>query len=94
VILSAGRCLAALLSRWGRGSTMPWCNPSLVVVAIPAGQPDGRACRRVIAAVISPGPGPAFGDAEPQPAAAASEAAGDGAAHPKALGFPAACVPG
>jgi hypothetical protein len=40
------------------------------------------------------GPGPAFGEAEPQAPAAADEAPGDGEqAQPQALGFPAAGGP-
>ena len=74
----------------GRGST----GPGVLLPgrrAVPAGQPDGRACRRAIAAVISPAQGQRCGEAEPQAAAAADDAAGDGEqAQPQPFGFPAA----
>jgi hypothetical protein len=53
----AGACLGAGCRAGQAGFHGPWCFPFLVGVAVLAVQPDGRACRRVTAAVISPAHG-------------------------------------
>ena len=53
MISRAGSCLAARLSRRVGGVPLALVVSFLVVGEIPAVQPDGRACRRVTAAVIS-----------------------------------------
>ena len=67
----------------------------LVVVAVPAGQPDGRACRRATAAVISAAQGQRSARRSRRRRPQRGQAAGDGEqAQAEPLGLPAAGVAG